>query len=171
MTTANLKRQNFNVTPDEEAELQRLREVLAAPSIKDALLRATRVVLTLSREVQEGRRLYSTDPNGKETRLLLPDIEYAQGPAWIYLAPRPHSWKRQLYVKGRRLTAANVWYDMLANEMTPEEAAENWDLPLQAIEEIVRYCEANRDLIAMEADEERRFLHEKGVSLVPEIDA
>ena len=77
--------------------------------------------------------------------------------AWRYLAPRSHSWKRQLFLKGRRLTAANVWYDMLANQMTPEEAADNWDLPLEAIEEIVRYCEENRDLIGMEADEEKRI--------------
>ncbi|HLK60525.1 MAG TPA: hypothetical protein VKU00_28445 [Chthonomonadaceae bacterium] len=165
MTTANLKRQNFNVTPEEEAELNRLRETLAAPNIKEALLRATRVLLTLTQEIQEGRRLYSADRNGKETRLLLPDIEYTQGQVWTYLTSRPHSWKRQLYVKGRRLTAANVWYDMLANRMTLQEAAENWELPLEAIEEIVRYCETHRDLIAMEADEEKYFLQEKGVRL------
>ncbi|HLK59721.1 MAG TPA: hypothetical protein VKU00_24380 [Chthonomonadaceae bacterium] len=171
MASLTVKRQNFNVTPEEEAELQRLREVLAAPSIKDALLRATRILLTLTQEVQEGKRIYSADRNGNQTRLLLPDIEAAQTTAWKYLAPRPHSWKRQFFVKGRRLTAANVWYDMLANQMTPEEAAYNWDLPLEAIEEIIRYCEENRDLIEMEADEEKRFLQEKGVPLTPDVHA
>jgi hypothetical protein len=154
MSVSTSKRQNFNVTPEEESELNRLREALSASSVKDALLRATRLVLTLTQEVQEGRRLYLADKNGNETRLLLPDIEYRQSGQWKYLTPRPHSWKRQLYVKGRRLTAANVWYDMQANRMTPEEGAENWELPLEAIDEIINYCEANRDLIAMEADEE-----------------
>jgi uncharacterized protein (DUF433 family) len=168
MASSTLKRQNFNVTPEEEAELQRLREVLAAPSIKDALLRAARILLTLTQEVQEGKRIYAADRNGKQTRLLLPDIEATQPAVWKYLAPRPHSWKRQFFVKGRRLTAANVWYDMLANKMTPEEAADNWELPLDAIKEIIRYCEENQELIGMEADEEKRILTEKGVALTPD---
>ncbi len=75
MANSTLKRQNFNVTPEEEAQLQSLREVLAAPSIKDALLRATRILLTLTQEVREGKRIYSVDRNGRETRLLVPDIE------------------------------------------------------------------------------------------------
>lgn len=165
-TTATLKRQNFNVTPEEEAQLQQLRETLAAPSIKDAIFRATRVLLTLTREIQDGKRIYTTDNQGRQTRLLLPDIE-AVAPPWKYLTPRPHSWKRQLFVKGRRQTAANVWYDMLANHHTPEETAENWDLPLEAALEIVRYCESNRDLIGMEADEEKHLLQEKGIPLTP----
>ena len=158
-TTSSLKRQNFNVTPEEEAQLQLLRETLGTASIKDALLRATRVLLTLTQEVHEGKRIYSTDRNGNQTRLLLPDMEAAQS-AWRYLTVRPHSWNRQLYVKGRRLTAANVWYDMLANGRSPQETAENWELPLDAVQEIVRYCESDRELIGMEADEEKHILEE-----------
>ena len=150
-TPAVLKRQNFNVTPQEDAELQHLRETLGAASIKDALLRATRMVLTLSQEVQEGKRIYTSDKGGNQTRLLLPEIESSSA-GWKYLTPRPHSWKRQLFVKGRRLTAANVWMDMHANQRNVEETAENWDLPAEAVEEIIRYCETERALIAMEAD-------------------
>src|SRR5438045_2233844 len=84
MAESSLKRQNFNVTPEEEAELQRLREVLAASSIKDALLRATRVLLTLAQEVQEGKRIYSADREGRETRLLLPDMEASRNGGWRY---------------------------------------------------------------------------------------
>jgi hypothetical protein len=57
---------------------------------------------------------------------------------------------------------------MLANRRTPEETAENWELPLEAVEEIVRYCETNRNLIGMEADEEKRFLREQGIRLTAE---
>jgi hypothetical protein len=63
------------------------------------------------------------------------------------------------------MTAANIWYDMLANHMTEAEAAQNWDLPEAAIAEIVRYCDSHGDLLAMEADEEKRFLLQKGVAL------
>jgi hypothetical protein len=165
-TSSTLKRQNFNVTPEEEAELQRLRETLGVPSVKEAVLRAARIMLTLTRELEEGRRLYTTDCHGHETHLLLPDLEHARAVPWIYLTARPHAWKRQLYIKGRRMTAANVWYDMQANRMTAEEAAENWELPLEAIEEIERYCVTHRDLIGMEADEEKLALQDSSVHLV-----
>ena len=56
---------------------------------------------------------------------------------------------------------------MLANERTVQEEAENWDLPIEAIEEIIRYCEANQDVIGEEADEEKRFLLANGVELEP----
>jgi hypothetical protein len=84
-----LKRQNFNVTPEEEAELQRLRESLGVPSVKEAVLRATRMMLTLTRELEEGRGLYATDCQGHETRLMLPDLEHARAAPWIYLTARP----------------------------------------------------------------------------------
>ena len=167
MSSETVKRQNFNVTSEEEAELNHLRETLGASSVKDAILRATRVVLTLAHEVQEGHRIYAADRQGRETRLLLPDVEAASVP-WKYLTARPHAWKRQLFIKGRRQTAANVWLDTLANGLSATEAAENWELPVDAIEEIVSYCETNRQLIAMEADEEKQLLDEKGIRLHPE---
>src|ERR1051325_3014815 len=84
---------------------------------------------------------------------------------WKYLELRPESSKRQLYVKGSRLRAATVWIDMDVNSMTPEKAASNFDLPVAAIDEIIRYCEANEGLIRAEAEEERRSLREAGVEL------
>lgn len=167
MASELVKRQNFNVTVDEEAELNHLREALSAPSVKDAILRASRIVLTLAREVKEGHRIYSADRQGREMRVLLPDFE-ASVPRWKYLVERPDKWKRQLYIKGRRATAANIWLDMLTNKQSIEEAAEDWNLPLEAVQEIVTYCEANRDLIGMEADEVKRILLAKGIRLDPE---
>jgi uncharacterized protein (DUF433 family) len=52
-------------------------------------------------------------------------------------------------VKGRRLLASTVWQDMLVNELKSEEAAKNFDLSSSAIHEIIRYCEANKDLIKL----------------------
>jgi hypothetical protein len=84
---------------------------------------------------------------------------------WQYLVARPHPWRKQLYIKGRKLLASTVWQDMIANQMSPEQAAENWDLPLSAIHETIRYCESHQELLKQEADEERYRLEEKGVSL------
>jgi uncharacterized protein (DUF433 family) len=84
---------------------------------------------------------------------------------WQYLVARTHPWRRQLYIKGRKLPASTIWQDMLANEMSAKQAAENWDLPLPAIYEVIRYCESHHELLKLEADEERYRLAIKGVSL------
>jgi uncharacterized protein (DUF433 family) len=84
---------------------------------------------------------------------------------WQYLVARPHPWRKQLYIKGRKLLASTVCQDMITNQMSPEEAAENWDLPLSAIYEAIRYCESHQELLKLEADEERYRLQAKGVSV------
>lgn len=73
---------------------------------------------------------------------------------WQYLAKRNHPWRKQLYVKGQKLLASTIWQDMIANKMSVAEAADNWDLPLDTIDEVVRYCESHQDLLKLEAEKE-----------------
>ena len=152
------KRQNFNTTPEQEAELTRLRQVLDASSVKDAILRAARVVALLAQEQGKGQTLYLRSADGAMTRLLIPELEGAQGAEWTYLVARPHEWRRQLYIKGKKLLASTVWADMQANGMDAEEAADNWNLPIEAVREAVRYCEDHLPLLRMEAEEEQKRL-------------
>ena len=84
---------------------------------------------------------------------------------WQYLVARPHAWRKQLYIKGRKLLASTICRDMTANQMSAEQAAENWDLPLSAIYEAIDYCENHQELLKLEADEERYRLEAKGVQL------
>ena len=165
MARAFTKRQNFNVTPEQEAEIAWLREALDAPTTKDAILRAVRIAAVLSSEAQAGKLLMLKTPNGSAERLVIPELERPARTGWKYLVQRAHPWRRQLSMKGRRLLAATVWRDMLANGQTPLEAAEEWGIPVEAVEEATRWCEANRELIEMEAQEERRRLASKGVSI------
>jgi hypothetical protein len=83
------------------------------------------------------------------------------------LVARLHPWRRQLYIKGRKLLASIVWQDSITNQMSAEQAAENWDLPLAAIHEIIDYCENNQELLKLESDQERYRLAAKGVALEP----
>lgn len=83
---------------------------------------------------------------------------------WQYLVKRSHPWRRQLYIKGRKLLASTIWQDKLSNQMSYEEATENWDLPLDAIYEVIRYYESHQELLKLEADEEQYCLTTKGVS-------
>lgn len=163
--TKELKRQNFNVTPDQEAELLALQSELGASSVKDAIFKAVRLALLLKREVKKGRRISLKDQAGNITEVIVPELEGNIVPRWTYLVERPESWKKQLFVKGRRLTAFNVWSDMISNKMTPEEAADNWDLPIEAINEIIEYCGENGELIKKEADQERQSLVSHGIKL------
>lgn len=160
-----LKRQNFNITPEQEADINWLKDALDAPSAKEAILWAVRVLITLAQETKRGGKVYLSDETGEKSRLLIPELERLHEDDWTYLVKRPHPWRRQLYVKGRRLPARTVWADMLTNSMTALQAAENWDLPLAAVEEISRYCESNKALLAMEAEEERCRLESGGVEL------
>jgi hypothetical protein len=161
------KRQNFDVTPEQEAEISWLRDALGAPTAKDALLRAVRIAAVLSREAMSGRVLMVRDPGGEPQRLVIPDLERPSEGSYRYLVEREHPWRRQMSFKGHRLTAATVWADMVANGHTAEQAAEQWELPVAAIEEAVAWCESHRDLLAMEAREEARRLADAGVARAP----
>lgn len=88
---------------------------------------------------------------------------------WQYLEQRPSSWRRQLYIKGKKLTAFTVWSDMIVNEMSPEEVADSKGLSLAAVEEAIKYCQNNQELLQQEAAAERLYLEEKGVILEPKI--
>ena len=158
-----LRRQNFNVDADQAADLEAARISLHAPTIKDAVLRAARLVNTLAHELKEGRRLVAVDDEGHSVRIVIPEFETAQ--SWRYLCERPHAWRRQLYIKGTKLKASTLWNDAQANGMSAEDIAEDRDLPLEAVREALRYCDENTDLIRMESEEERRRLLDSGVSL------
>lgn len=88
---------------------------------------------------------------------------------WKYLEKRSHPWRKQLYLKGRRLKAFDLWANMIANDMTPEEVADNWDVPLEAVRESIQYCETHQDLLKQEAETERRHLEDRGIPLEPKI--
>lgn len=158
---AALKRQNFNITPEQEAEIAWLQDALGASTAKDTLLRAVRITSLISREAKEGRMLMVSLPGEDPRRLLIPELE--QSANWWYLVERNHPWRRQMSIKGKRLLASTVWRDMVANGQTFVEAAEEWDIPVAAVQEAVRWCEANRSLIEMEAQEEARQL--QGVAI------
>jgi predicted anti-sigma-YlaC factor YlaD len=90
-----------------------------------------------------------------------------QDEVWQFLESRPHPWRKQLYLKGRRLLASSVWGGMIANQLTLEQAVDNWDLPLAAIGEAIQYCETHRDLLECEAEGELQYLQSEGISFEP----
>lgn len=98
---------------------------------------------------------------------IVQSLQADQASTWQYLEARPHTWRQQLYLKGRKLLASIVWQDMIANQLSSEQAAENWGLPVAEIDEVIHYCESHQELLKLEAEEERNRLVAKGVSLEP----
>ena len=161
------KRLNLDMSPEQEEELSWLRDALGASTTKDTVLRAIRVLGVLSREIRRGARVYLQTAEGETARLLLPELELPE-PEWKWLVARHHPWRRQLWIKGRRVMASKVWRETLASRATEAEVAEDRDLPLEAVREAIAWSDANAELIAAEAREERRWLQERGVRLEPE---
>jgi uncharacterized protein (DUF433 family) len=82
------------------------------------------------------------------TRALRPQSSYA------FLIQRPHRWRKQLSFKGHRLTVGQFLGTMRAEGWTPERAAEEFDLPLEAALEAIDYGEKFRTLIDAETAED-----------------
>ena len=75
-----------------------------------------------------------------------------------YLIAREEARKTQLYIRGRGcLTARDVVGTMLSNRLTPEQTAEAYDLPVEAVREAWNYYEENQAQIDSEVREERRL--------------
>jgi uncharacterized protein (DUF433 family) len=77
---------------------------------------------------------------------------------WTYLAAKPGSYYRQLFVKGRNVSAYTLYCMSVDGEepcMSPEEIADDYDLPLEAVLEAIKYCKSNPPEIRQdwEADE------------------
>lgn len=164
MPIRNSRRENFDVSPQQQAEIETLQNLLGSSTKKDALLFAVHLTLLLLAEAKKGNQFYVGDPaTNNLARLLVPGLETPNISGWIYLTEQAHPWKRQLFVKGRKLTAASVWSSAMANNLTVEQTADNWELPPDAVREIFDYCESNRPLLELEAAEELRRLEENGV--------
>jgi uncharacterized protein (DUF433 family) len=86
---------------------------------------------------------------------------------WQFLISRPHRWRRQFCIKGRNMTVGQLVNTLRSNNYTPEQASEELELPLAAIKEALDYFEKNRELIEMEASEEKRRLAQRGYPLEP----
>lgn len=63
---------------------------------------------------------------------------------WKYLAPKPKSSYKQLFVRGTRISARTL-YGLCANTepMTPEEIAREFNLPVEAVLESIGYYKSN----------------------------
>jgi uncharacterized protein (DUF433 family) len=93
------------------------------------------------------------------------DMDTQNGKNWKYLAPKPGSSSKQLFIKGRKIAARTLYGAFMSEEspQTPEEIAEDWDVPLDAVLEAIAYCqtdppEVREDIARAEALERKLIL-------------
>ena len=74
-----------------------------------------------------------------------------------WLEPKPYKKRsRQLGIKGRNMIVWNLVANIVVSGKTPEYVAQNYRLPLEAVQEALDYYYANKDWIDEEVDEEDR---------------
>lgn len=99
------------------------------------------------------------------TLLLFDAIREQAQEGYRHLVARDHPRRRQLYVQRRNLTVGQLVASMRAYQLVPEQAAERYDLPLEAIQEALAYYQIHHELIGAEAEAYKCYLQEKGVAL------
>ena len=87
---------------------------------------------------------------------------------YIYLAPRERSAYQQYFVKGRNLRAETLFRATVGPErMTPEDAARDYDLPVEAVREAIDYCLRNAVLLQREREEDWAESQARGLVAPP----
>jgi uncharacterized protein (DUF433 family) len=88
---------------------------------------------------------------------------------WKYLAPNPKSNYKQLFIKGTRIRA-EVVYGMTVDgtdpefRMTPEQIAEDMNLPLDAVREAIAYCQSDPPEIREDHRREELLMEATGMN-------
>lgn len=61
-----------------------------------------------------------------------------------HLVRKPNSLYRQLFIRDRWIAARTLYGLSVGDDaLTPREIAGNYDLPLEAVEEVIAYCESD----------------------------
>lgn len=85
-----------------------------------------------------------------------------------YLAPRECSNYRQYFIKGTRTRAIVLYAETLGPDgLTPEQIAEDYDLPLELVREAIHYCQHNPEVIQRDYDMETESIKRRGLDKPP----
>ena len=89
-----------------------------------------------------------------------------------FLESRPRSNYKQLWVKGRHIRAEVLYrYTVGPEPESPEQVANEYDLPPGAVMEAIDYCTRNQDLLDAERSQEAADIQARGLDRSPHIPA
>jgi len=140
-----------------EAQVRQTARMFYRGVVSDAVTTALETFQWVVEARARGKRVIATDADmlpGAYEEPVIAGLE-SLGQRWTWLVSREHPWRRQLWIKGRSIAAGDLARTVGIEGWTPEEAAREFDLPVDAILEAQRYAEVHRDLIAAEEAENR----------------
>ncbi len=140
-----------------EARVRETARVFYRGVVSDAVTTALETFQWVVDARTRGKRVIATDSASLPPTYEEPVIAGLEGLGqdWTWLVRRDHPWRRQLWVKGRNLTAGDLVRTASTEGWPPEETARQFDVPLEAVIEALRYAEDARELIAAEEAENR----------------
>jgi uncharacterized protein (DUF433 family) len=120
--------------------------------------RAVAMLARLADAIGDGFTIVAVPADEPRFADAVPELTNAIAPErrFQHLVRVPHAWRRQLSIKGRRLTVGQLVWQMRANGLEVEAAAREFDLPVSAVLEAMEYAESNEELLRAESAEERR---------------
>src|ERR1700676_5335839 len=157
MARPSRNRLQIELAPQHQRLLHTLGERMGSGGDAETTRRVFDVVENIADRIRHGYKLAVVPAEDEHpdavpelTRALRPELNYT------YLVLRPHTWRRQLSFKGRRLTVGQFLGRMRTERWTPEEAAAEFELPAEAAYEAMDYGERYASLIAAEDAEDAR---------------
>jgi uncharacterized protein (DUF433 family) len=83
-----------------------------------------------------------------------------------YLAPKPGSFYKQMFIKDRWIFARTLYGQYVSDEepKTIEQIAADWELPIEAVQEAIAYCESNPPEIAQDYAREEALMEATGMN-------
>ncbi len=119
----------------------------------DAIRAAISVLAWLIAEREAGRTVVAVDPEDIPKRAMVPvvpGLEETFTSQWRWLVARPQGWRRQLWIKGRRIAAGDLARTIEIEGWDPQRAAREFDVPLDAVIEAQAYLQQARELVEAE---------------------
>jgi uncharacterized protein (DUF433 family) len=150
------RRLSVDLPPDAETATRTLAERYFRGTTTDAIRSSLSFLAWALEARRRGKRVIAVTPDALPPRFeepVLPGVEEQLAQDWQWLVSRPHPWRRQLWIKGRRLTAGDLARTIEIEDWAPAQAAVEYDLPLEAVLEAQRYAAANRALVLAEERE------------------
>jgi uncharacterized protein (DUF433 family) len=85
---------------------------------------------------------------------------------WVYLERDPLSSYQLLSIKGRRIRARTLYgaYKNAEDPLSPEQIAQDYDLPLEAVKEAIAYCESDPAEIRLDQELENVIAEVTGLN-------
>lgn len=147
---------SVDLPPETAAATRSISERFFRGVATDALRAALSLLAWVIDARRAGKRVIAVDADDLPDRFeepVLAGLQEQLTPTASWLVERPHPWRRQPWIKGRRIAAGDLARTAEIEGWSPEEAALQYDLPLAAIFEAQRYLSENRELVLAEERE------------------